>query len=140
MDNEKRIDESWKENVAREKELFNHQAEKITPSMKPEPQEASAEAGPGQASEEEQVPEINFLNYISGLVFQAMIFLGEIPQPLTNEIAKNLTQAKIIIDTLAVLKEKTAGNLTAQEDQMLSEGLYELQVRYVERVQKEEAV
>jgi len=138
MDKEKRIDESWKENVAREKEILNHKGEKITPFPEPEAQEVAPEGGNGQGSEAEQpLPEINFLAYISSLVFQAMIFLGEIPHPMTNEMEKNLTQAKMIIDTLAMLKEKTTGNLIAQEDNMLSTGLYELQLKYVEVVGKE---
>jgi len=138
MDREKRIDESWKESVAREKEILNHKGEKIVPSVDPQPPEPSSEKGNGQGSAEEQpLPEINFLTYLSSLVFQAMIFLGEIPHPLTNEIEKNLAQAKMIIDTLAMLKEKTAGNLTAQESDMLSNGLYELQMKYVEVIQKE---
>jgi len=138
MDREKRIDESWKENVAREKEILNHKGEEIIPSAEPQPPEASLKGDNGQGSEEEQpLPEINFLAYLSSLVFQAMIFLGEIPHPLTNEMEKNLTQAKMIIDTLAMLKEKTTGNLTTQESDMLSTGLYELQMKYVEVIQKE---
>jgi len=138
MDREKRIDESWKESVAREKEILNHKGEKIVPSAEPQPPELSPEGDNGQGSEEEQpLPEINFLAYLSSLVFQAMIFLGEIPHPVTNEMEKNLTQAKMIIDTLAMLKEKTTGNLTTQERDMLSTGLYELQMKYVEVIQKE---
>ena len=50
--------------------------------------------------------EINFVNYITSLGFQALIFMGEIPNPLTNQTEKNLIQSKFIIDTLVMLKEK----------------------------------
>jgi len=50
-----------------------------------------------------------FLNYIASLGFQAMIFLGEMPNPFTNQMDKNLKQAKFLIDTLSLLKDKDHG-------------------------------
>ena len=47
-------------------------------------------------------------------------------------------QAKFLIDTLAMLKEKTKGNLNEQESHLLSNSLYELQMKYVEATQKEQ--
>lgn len=131
MDDEKYIDESWKDAVANEKNQKaeadkNLHADSEQPSP---PEDSSVDAA--------QMPELNFISYITSLAFQAMIFLGEIPNPLSEALEKNLTQAKFIIDTLALLKEKTAGNLTAQEADALGSFLYELQMRYVDLVQKE---
>ncbi|MBF0484761.1 MAG: DUF1844 domain-containing protein [Candidatus Omnitrophica bacterium] len=76
--------------------------------------------------------EIDFLNYILSLGYQAMIFLGEIPNPVTNQQEKNFEQAKLLIDTLSMLKEKTKGNLTEQESNLLENTVSELQMKYVE--------
>lgn len=78
--------------------------------------------------------EIDFLGYIASLAFQAMIFLGEMPSPMTQKIDKNLDQAKLLIDTLSLLREKTKGNLTEPESQLLETSIYELQIKYVGQV------
>jgi len=78
-------------------------------------------------------PKVDFLTYITSLGFQAMVFLGEIESPVTKKKETNLLQAKLIIDTLAMLRDKTKGNLEAQEDSMLNASVYELQMKYVEK-------
>lgn len=124
MDRDKYVDESWKDAVAQEKEIRNHE---------PEPSGRTEE----QPSEELNPMEVNFINYISSLVFQAMIFLGELPNPITNETDKNPGQAKFMIDTLVMMREKTKGNLTKPEEDLLSSAVYELQMRYVDAMAKE---
>lgn len=127
MSDDKYVDESWKDAVSSEKN------EKTDSS--PIPAEGtSSSAGEGTEAE---YGELNFLNYLSSLVFQTMIFLGDMPNPITNQPEKNLRQAKFLIDTLALLREKTKGNLLKQEEDLLNGSLYELQMRYVE-VFKEE--
>ena len=92
---------------------------------------ASAEANEdvGQTAAE---PQLDFFNYIASLGFQTMIFLGEMPNPITNQVEKNLKQAKFLIDTLVILHDKTKGNLSKEEDDLLNGSIYELQLRYVE--------
>ena len=82
-------------------------------------------------------PQLDFFNYIASLGFQAMIFLGEVPNPITNAQEKNLKQAKFLIDTLTLLREKTSGNLNKEEAELLNGSIYELQMRYVEAMKKE---
>ena len=123
MNREKHVDESWKESASKEKE-------------KEAPEGQGQEAQEGQ---EHQPIEINFLNYITSLGFQALIFMGEIPNPMTNETEKNLMQSKFIIDTLVMLKDKTKGNLNEQENNFLEATLYELQLKFVEIVKNEQA-
>ena len=65
-----------------------------------------------------------------------MIFLGEMPNPVTNQVEKNLKQAKFLIDTLIILRDKTKGNLTKEEDDLLNGSIYELQLRYVDLSKK----
>ncbi len=91
-----------------------------------------------QSSEvDPQEPQLDFFNYIASLGFQAMIFLGEMPNPITNQVDKNLKQAKFLIDTLSLLRDKTTGNLSKEEAELLNGSIYELQLRYVEAVKKE---
>ena len=64
--------------------------------------------------------------------------MGEVPNPGTNETEKNLEQAKFLVDTLTMLKEKTEGNLNDQEKNLLDASVYELQLKYVDMIKKEE--
>ena len=120
MPDDKYVDESWKDAIAGEKE------------KKSEPLIGGEASAPSQEESEAEYGELNFLNYLSSLVFQTMIFLGDMPNPITNQPEKNLRQAKFLIDTLALLREKTKGNLNKQEEDLLNGSLYELQMRYVE--------
>ena len=99
------------------------------PSVEPPP-----EADPPLAEAE---PQLDFFNYVASLGFQAMIFLGEMPNPITNQTEKNLKQAKFLIDTLVLIREKTTGNLNKEEAELLNGSIYELQRRFVEIAQKE---
>lgn len=108
MDN-KNIDESWKEAVKREKEAVKKEGDKIA------------------------APEPDFNFFITTLGLQASISLGEVPNPTTNKKEENLTQARFIIDTLKMLQEKTKGNLTAEETNLLESLLYELRMQYINK-------
>lgn len=133
MNKEKHVDESWKEQASLEKDILAEE-----PVQQAAPGQISPNDPTDQAQglegdvQQGQAVEINFLNYITSLGFQAMIFMGEIPNPVTNEIDKNLEQAKFLIDTLSMLKEKTEGNLTEQEKILLENSVYELQMKYVQ--------
>jgi hypothetical protein len=126
-EDEKHIDEAWKASVENERQKNQ---ENTSPSAD---SESASSASPQDSPEEQDAvpPEINFLNYITSLIYQTMVFLGEIPNPLNNRQEKNLNQAKLLIDTLAMLREKTTGNLTQQENEILEASLYELQMKYV---------
>jgi hypothetical protein len=132
-DFKKQVDESWKENVAQEKGAG--------PSPLAEDQQAANHKKQGCCGHDHDHEdgacaaemEVNFVNYISSLIFQAMIFLGELPNPLNeNQLDKNLPQAKFLIDTLILLREKTKGNLIAEESGLLESAIYELQMKYVQ--------
>lgn len=71
--------------------------------------------------------ELSFLTYITSMSFQAMIFLGQMPNPMTQEISVNLKQAKLLVDTLIMLQEKTKGNLTESEKSLLDASVLELE-------------
>lgn len=94
-------------------------------SSKPAP-EAPPAGGPG-----ESLP-ADFPTLILSLAASAQAGLGIAPNPVTGKAEKNLLQAKHAIDLLGVLEEKTKGNLSQEEAQLMEAILYELRMRYVE--------
>jgi hypothetical protein len=76
-------------------------------------------------------PEINFMTFIMSLNASAMVNLGVMEDPATNNKAKNLVLGKQTIDILAMLEEKTKGNLSRDEENMLKNILYDLRIIYV---------
>ncbi len=79
----------------------------------------------------EALPEIDFNSFIFSLSTSALIQLGEIEDPFTQKTAKNLPLAKQTIDLIGMLKEKTKGNLTTQEERVIENILYDLRMRYI---------
>jgi hypothetical protein len=85
-------------------------------------------------SEEEksyQLPKIDFSTFIFSLNSSVYVQLGLLEDPATGEKGKDLPMAKQTIDILAMLEEKTRGNLATEEEQMLKHMLYDLRVLYV---------
>jgi len=76
--------------------------------------------------------EMSFSTFVMGLTTQALMHLGEIPDPVHQNVHHDLPAAKQMIDLLGILREKTKGNLDAAEEQLLGEMLYDLRMRYVE--------
>jgi len=83
------------------------------------------------ASAKEALPEVDFNSFIFSLSTSVLIQLGEIEDPFTKKSAKNLPLAKQTIDLIGMLKEKTKGNLTPQEERLIESILYDLRMRYV---------
>ncbi len=123
---EKRVDESWKEQAAREK-----QAPAAT-SKPQEPMPSPAVETAPEAREHEPL-EARFDVFVSGLVMEALIAMGDMPHPATRKQAANLPQAKYLIDLLGVLEEKTKGNLSIDEGRLLNDALYQLRMRYLSK-------
>lgn len=82
------------------------------------------------------LPEINFSSFVLSLSSSALFHFGEIPDPVTNKKQRNLSMAKQTIDILGILKEKTVGNLTKEEESLFDNLLHDLRVRYVEETKK----
>ena len=82
---------------------------------------------------DESEPAVTFLGFVVSLAHTAAVHFGDVPDPVSGEtIPANLPAAQQMIDILALLEEKTRGNLTAEERQLLEQILYELRLRYVE--------
>ena len=79
------------------------------------------------------LPEVDFSNFVLSLAATAMVQLGIVPDPESGDsVTPNLPIAQHTIDTLALLREKTAGNLDDEEEKLLDSMLYELRLRFVE--------
>ena len=64
--------------------------------------------------------------------------LGKIANPLTGKIERDLNEAKYTIDMLNMLKEKTKNNLTPDEEKLINDAVFELQMNYIDEVKKDE--
>jgi hypothetical protein len=73
-----------------------------------------------------------FIEFVVMHAQNAALFLGQIPNPRTGEAEVNLDLAKMFIDQLAMIQEKTRGNLTNEETTVLRNALSNLQMAYVE--------
>jgi hypothetical protein len=72
-----------------------------------------------------------FSTFILSLSTSVLVCLGELPDPLKNEKSTNLPLAKQTIGIIEMLKEKTKGNLTEEEDRLIESILYDLRMKYV---------
>jgi hypothetical protein len=130
MGNDKKNPEEEKGFVVKDRRFSAKKEEKPEPQAK---QEGKAEEAPGAETLAEQgpLPEIDFSQFIFSLSTSAFIQLGEIQDPFTQKAEKNLPLAKQTIDLIAMLKEKTKGNLTPEEGKIIENLLYDLRMRYV---------
>ena len=127
------VDSDWKAQVQAEKEKLKQQ-EQATSGDAEQADEASVDAK--QAADQEQIPtgEIppaSFPMLITTLATQAAAALGQIPDPVAGKPIVNKPLAKHLIDTLAILEEKTRGNLSDDEAQLLGAALHELRFAFV---------
>jgi hypothetical protein len=104
-----------------------------------EPESITQEEAKDRAKVEEEVtqempfPEVNFSTFIFSLNTSALLHLGEIPDPATGKQQEDLPMAKQTIDLIAMLQEKTQGNLAPEEENLVKHILYDLRLRYVQK-------
>jgi hypothetical protein len=87
------------------------------------------------AAHDEDPGQVTFIGFIVSLVHTAAHHMGDVMDPSGTRSDINLPAAQQIIDILSLLEEKTTGNLSAEERQLLEQALYELRVRFVEVAQ-----
>jgi len=107
------------------------------PEAPPQQQQPAEEPAPRQAGRqgpaaEPPPPEINFVTFVVSLSTQALMHLGEIPDPMTNQRERDLGAAQHIIDILGMLQDKTRGNLDHDEESLIRSILFDLRMKYVE--------
>lgn len=105
MEDQKQTDESWKNQIEKEKTTA--------------------------AQKNEKYHEPTFQIFLTSLVMQAMIAMGKMQNPVTNKTDKNMEQARFLLDTINIIKEKTANNLTGEESGLLNQSLYNLRMLYI---------
>jgi hypothetical protein len=117
------IDEDWKAQVQAEKEA----AAKSAAAAQPEAPAQSAENAAHMP-----IPPASLEMLLTMLATEAMVALGQIPHPATGRPQADLGQAQYLIDLVEVMREKTKGNLSANEQQLMETLLHQLRLAYVE--------
>jgi hypothetical protein len=118
------IDEGWKAQIQREKELADQ-----------EPEAGDAEEE-DQATEAPDMEPATFTSLVGSLATQIMYALGLVAPPDGEQVMVNLDAARYTLDILNVLVEKTEGNLSEEESEMLTQTSTELEQVFVMRVQQ----
>ncbi|MGP0566367.1 DUF1844 domain-containing protein [Nitrospina sp. 32_T5] len=83
--------------------------------------------------------EINFSTFVLSLTSSAFYYLGDIPDPMTGQTQENLPAVQQTIDILTMLKAKTQNNLDHEEQKLLEQLIYELQMKYIAKQKKGQA-
>jgi hypothetical protein len=137
---EENMAEEEKGFVIKDKRTFSSETEEAETPREDEEKKASVagDETPEPEMEEQpeteeafQLPDVSFSTFIFSLSSSALFHFGEVPDPTTGEKQKNLPMAKHTVDILGMLEEKTTGNLTDDEAQLLKNILYDLRMRYV---------
>jgi hypothetical protein len=116
--------------VIKDKRIFSQEPEE---SEQEPSEEVSREKKEPTKETRAQLPEVTFSTFVLSLSSSALLHLGEIPEPSTAAKNEDLPLAKQTIDILGMLEEKTKGNLTGDERNLLSNILYDLRMRYIQK-------
>jgi len=81
-------------------------------------------------------PKIDFASFVFIYVQTALVHLGDLEDPVEGKVVENLEAARQTIDVLDMLKEKTKGNLSKQEEQYFDTVLFDLRLRFVEKAKR----
>lgn len=120
-----------------DRRLFDEKGNEIQKTAEPESQiikeTVKAEDNNFRVSDTDdgQHSEINFASFIASLATQALMQMGEMPAPEGMELPKDIQAAKQTIDIISMLKQKTSGNLDAQENYFLEEMLHSLRLSFL---------
>ena len=96
----------------------------------------SAEANAATEQELPPRPPIDFPSYLLSYYTQGLVLLGEVPNPYTNKKEEDVEAARHTIDILTMLEQKTRGNLTKEEQQLLETVLYELRMKFMAKTNR----
>ena len=99
--------------------------------MAEESKESTSDGAQSTEQERPKLPPVDFSAFIAELGTTAFAYLGGLQNPETKEVFVDLEMAKRTIDTIDLLKEKTKGNLTAPESNLLDNTLYNLRMTYI---------
>ncbi len=128
------IDDDWKAQAEAEKEKLAEEIEHKEEPAAPAAQADQAAADQGQPPQ--QLPPADLTSLINQIAMQAMMALGGYEDPKTKKRMVDLTLAKFHIDTLTVIEEKTAGNRSDAETELLDKVIYEMRMHFVQFAQQ----
>jgi hypothetical protein len=125
-----------------DKRGFQEEKEPIVPEAS-----EKTEAKPtleSSSKREERAPEpegssshqIDFPSYIISYYTQGMVLLGEVPNPYTKKMEEDVEAARHMIDILSMLEQKTKGNLSKEEQQLLESVIYELRLKFMAKTNR----
>lgn len=125
MPDEKKIiiDEDWKAQVQAERE-----------AAVSEPASAGGTKPSGAApsiAHDLQMPPASFEMLVTTLATEALVALGQMPHPMTGKAELQHDHAQYLIDTLDVLRQKTRGNLTPEEQELIESVLHQLRMVFI---------
>ncbi len=128
MSDEKKliIDEDWKSQVQAEKEAAKGEPALTGGQKASDPQAPAADPG------DVQMPPASLELLITTLATEALVALGAVPHPATGEAHIHRNQAQYLIDTIDVVRQKTKGNLTPDEQHMIESVLHQLRMVFLE--------
>ena len=131
MSAEKRVDEDWKKRAQQEKELDAQKFSPPPPAAAPGAAPAAAAGAAPAAGPKAGPPNPHFAGLIESLATQALMFMGAMRDPMTGAVHQDLQQAQQMIEILNALDEKTKGNLTQEEADMMKQVLDEVRLHFV---------
>jgi Domain of unknown function (DUF1844) len=130
------IDSDWKAQAQKEREkLAQKEQEAAAKKAPPGPRSAAGAPAAGPADPQgdpEGMPPADFQALVGTMVTQCLMYMGGFPDPQTGRALVSLEHARFHIDLLAVLEEKTRGNITKEESEDLAAAVNELRLRFVE--------
>ena len=124
-----------KDFVIKDRRSFDNEG-RLKEEEKAESREEKKEEPAKEDKQRPPLPEVNFNSLIFSLSSSALFHFGDITDPQTGEKKEDLPMAKHSIDIIAMLKEKTKGNLTNEEQQFIDHILTDLRLRYVKAIKK----
>ncbi len=101
-----------------------------------DPGEEAFEAARRASDAGPELPAIDITTLVLSLSHTVLLSLGDAPDPVTQQVVRDLPLARQTIDLIALLHEKTRGNLTGEEERVMLQSLYDLRMRYVEVVKQ----
>lgn len=116
------IDEDWKSQVEREKEQL---------SQGQQAGQAAPGGGAAEGDDDPQLPPPTLTELAGSLAMEAMFYMGLMPNPATGEAEIRINRARHLIDTIALLQEKTEGHRSVEETEALEQILHELRLGFV---------
>ena len=137
--------------VVSDKRLFRPSGDKIADAGTPVSAEPESRSGPDRAEAAAAAPPpppqpeggaapgrpaVDFASFVMMLTNNVMVFLGQVPSPISGQPQVDLEQAQHTIDIIMMLRQKTRGNLTQEEERLLQELLPQLQMAYVQARQQ----